>query len=140
MKTYGAKIRSGKTSATPTRSMEIRYCSIGVNLPLISNSKRIAEKEKKSGQRPLSLLSYQDSNLDKQNQNLLCYHYTIRQSIFVKGNIRICSRPCKDTKNPLICYKKPVVLLASLQNNVPSVNQVIGSDDTRMVISFFLIH
>ncbi len=24
-------------------------------------------------------LSYQDSNLDKQNQNLLCYHYTIRQ-------------------------------------------------------------
>ena len=26
------------------------------------------------------VLSYQDSNLDKQNQNLLCYHYTIRQS------------------------------------------------------------
>lgn len=26
------------------------------------------------------MLSYQDSNLDKQNQNLLCYHYTIRQS------------------------------------------------------------
>lgn len=25
-------------------------------------------------------LSYQDSNLDKQNQKLLCYHYTIRQS------------------------------------------------------------
>ena len=25
-------------------------------------------------------LSYEDSNLDKQNQNLLCYHYTIRQS------------------------------------------------------------
>ncbi len=48
MKTYGAKIRSGKTSATPTRSMEIRYCSIGVNLPLISNSKRIAEKEKRA--------------------------------------------------------------------------------------------
>lgn len=24
-------------------------------------------------------LSYQDSNLDKQDQNLLCYHYTIRQ-------------------------------------------------------------
>ena len=26
------------------------------------------------------LLSYQDSNLDKQNQNLMCYHYTIGQS------------------------------------------------------------
>ena len=25
------------------------------------------------------LLSNEDSNLDKQNQNLLCYHYTIRQ-------------------------------------------------------------
>ena len=24
-------------------------------------------------------LDYQDSNLDKQNQNLLCYHYTIVQ-------------------------------------------------------------
>ena len=26
------------------------------------------------------LLDYQDSNLDKQNQNLLCYHYTIVQT------------------------------------------------------------
>ena len=26
-------------------------------------------------------LSYEDSNLDKQNQNLLCYHYTIRQCL-----------------------------------------------------------
>ena len=25
-------------------------------------------------------LSYADSNHDKQNQNLLCYHYTIGQS------------------------------------------------------------
>ena len=24
-------------------------------------------------------MSYQDSNLDKQSQNLLCYHYTIAQ-------------------------------------------------------------
>ena len=27
-----------------------------------------------------SSLDYQDSNLDKQNQNLLCYHYTIVQT------------------------------------------------------------
>ncbi len=26
------------------------------------------------------VLSYQDSNLDRQNQKLQCYHYTIRQS------------------------------------------------------------
>ena len=26
------------------------------------------------------MLSYADSNHDKQNQNLLCYHYTIRQA------------------------------------------------------------
>ena len=26
------------------------------------------------------LLDYQDSNLEKQDQNLLCYHYTIVQS------------------------------------------------------------
>ncbi len=29
---------------------------------------------------PLPVLSYQDSNLDRQNQKLQCYHYTIRQS------------------------------------------------------------
>jgi hypothetical protein len=34
------------------------------------------------GIRPLGL-SYADSNHDKQNQNLLCYHYTIRQSLKV---------------------------------------------------------
>ena len=28
----------------------------------------------------LFLLDYQDSNLEKQDQNLLCYHYTIVQS------------------------------------------------------------
>ena len=29
-------------------------------------------------------LSYQDSNLDRQNQKLQCYHYTIRQSVVPK--------------------------------------------------------
>ena len=31
--------------------------------------------------KPFFQLDYQDSNLDKQNQNLLCYHYTIVQSL-----------------------------------------------------------
>lgn len=30
-------------------------------------------------------MSYQDSNLDKQNQNLMCYHYTIGQSVSFWG-------------------------------------------------------
>ena len=30
------------------------------------------------------MLSYQDSNLDKQNQKLLCYHYTIGQNCGAK--------------------------------------------------------
>ena len=35
-------------------------------------------------------LSYLDSNQDKQNQNLLCYHYTIGQSsVFPFGNSRV---------------------------------------------------
>lgn len=37
-------------------------------------------------------LDYQDSNLDKQNQNLLCYHYTIVQSLHA-----FLGKRCKDT-------------------------------------------
>ena len=37
------------------------------------------------------LLDYQDSNLDKQNQNLLCYHYTIVQTYVLSVKKR-----CKD--------------------------------------------
>ena len=38
-----------------------------------------------------NLLDYQDSNLDKQNQNLLCYHYTIVQTYVLSVKKR-----CKD--------------------------------------------
>ena len=36
----------------------------------------------------LFVLSYQDSNLDKQAQNLLCCHYTIRQCLFESAKIQ----------------------------------------------------
>ena len=39
------------------------------------------------------LLSYLDSNQDKQNQNLLCYHYTIGQSLLcslLKSGAKVC--------------------------------------------------
>ena len=44
-------------------------------------------------------LDYQDSNLDKQNQNLLCYHYTIvqTQGFPLKSGAKIgaCGEICK---------------------------------------------
>ena len=39
----------------------------------------------------LFVLDYQDSNLDKQNQKLLCYHYTIVQTFVLSFEKR-----CKD--------------------------------------------
>ena len=38
-------------------------------------------------------LDYQDSNLDKQNQNLLCYHYTISQYLCAMDYFQ---KRCKD--------------------------------------------
>lgn len=35
----------------------------------------------------LSLLSHKDSNLNKQDQNLLCYHYTMRQYLVNLGGL-----------------------------------------------------
>ena len=42
--------------------------------------KKIAEITSDDFQTAFGWLDYQDSNLVKQNQNLLCYHYTIVQS------------------------------------------------------------
>ena len=58
--------------------------------------KRLAQKgmHKKSPQEQAlrdATLDYQDSNLDKQNQNLLCYHYTIVQTSCV-----FLGKRCKD--------------------------------------------
>ena len=37
--------------------------------------------QKKRSYRSSSQLSHKDSNLNKQDQNLLCYHYTMRQCL-----------------------------------------------------------
>ena len=47
------------------------------------------------------LLSHQDSNLDRQNQNLQCYHYTMRQSLWIINNIQM------SIKRTLIHIKVP---------------------------------
>ena len=39
-------------------------------------------KQKRSSEELPFQLDYQDSNLEKQDQNLLCYHYTIVQSFY----------------------------------------------------------
>lgn len=43
----------------------------------ISLSPRLIQKKRSF--RSSSQLSHKDSNLNKQDQNLLCYHYTMRQ-------------------------------------------------------------
>ena len=61
MKTYATKIWHVSGFAYPKRAIDVKICSNCVDFCL-------------------KKLSYPDSNQDKQNQNLLCYHYTIRQS------------------------------------------------------------
>ena len=38
------------------------------------------------------MLTHQDSNLERQNQNLLCYHYTMGQDLFRRRKISVFSR------------------------------------------------
>ena len=46
----------------------------------IETKKEVTSELMTSSERFSFELSYLDSNQDKQNQNLLCYHYTIGQS------------------------------------------------------------
>ena len=84
------------------------------------------------------LLSKADSNHHKQNQNLLCYHYTIGQSEFCR---------CKISKNfahhKLFCRlfhnQQIIILLTLLCQQVLAVNQVFSSDWTILVGELLLI-
>ena len=55
----------------------------------------VREKNKKRLEffESFSWLAYKDSNLDKQNQNLLCYHYTISQYLCAMDYFQ---KRCKD--------------------------------------------
>lgn len=68
--------------------MNLFVSSAPINL--ISYFKSI-EKAPKDFSFRAFLLDYQDSNLGKQNQNLLCYHYTIVQTYMLSVKKR-----CKD--------------------------------------------
>ena len=61
-------------------------------------NKRSPESYSLSGLLLLKLsLSHQDSNLDKQNQKLLCYHYTIGQAHALS-----VKKQCKDNAMQVI--------------------------------------
>ena len=59
----------------------VRLDSIGTSLELQRQYLNIIYNKKALHRSAFLLLSHEDSNLDKQNQNLLCYHYTIGQSL-----------------------------------------------------------
>ena len=93
MKTYTAKIWRVSIRGVPGRAIEIKICAIiplfGHILPIMGFSNR-----KKSREELLPCqLSYPDSNQDKQNQNLLCYHYTKRQSPMPSRGLQRYSKP-----------------------------------------------
>ena len=82
MKTYATKIWHVSGIESPKRANNIKICS---EIWIFCSNE----------------LSYPDSNQDKQNQNLLCYHYTIRQLPYV---------PCGTAKigiNPELAYREP---------------------------------
>ena len=56
-------------------------------------------------------LDYQDSNLEKQDQNLLCYHYTIVQSF-----IRTTRSDFDDAKIDLFFYSTNFFVLFFAKN------------------------
>ena len=72
--------------------------------------------------RPLTIvgwLPYQDSNLDKQNQNLVCYHYTIRQS-HAAGSRDCLEADAKLRKKRDICKSFTIFLhITSIQTREP---------------------
>lgn len=78
-------------------------------------------------------LSYQDSNLDRQNQKLQCYHYTIRQSLLPKtyrpkalqryAHFFYCANFFATF---LFCNEQEVVFLAFLYEYILAIEEHIG--------------
>ena len=122
MKTYTAKIWTDLIRPICRRAIEIKICAI---FGLYTHISPLLDSQivKKSRREPLSCqLSYPDSNQDKQNQNLLCYHYTIRQSPIPK-------RACKYSFFTLFGYQQIVIFLTALQHDISAVHQVCLSKD-----------
>ena len=91
-------------------------------------------KKETGGKNLLNKLSYPDSNQDKQNQNLLCYHYTIRQLPYTLNG------PANILKlSELFGNEQIVVLFSALKNYVSAVNQIRLGNYAGMVVCLFLV-
>lgn len=98
-------------------------------------------------------LSYQDSNLDKQNQKLLCYHYTIGQtyalSVKKRCKIEVCKQtskyfdyfftlpPCKSLN--FTSRSAEIVLFTTLNKQIFPVKQIGSRNNLVKSFQFFFI-
>ena len=79
-------------------------------------------------------LSKADSNHHKQNQNLLCYHYTIGHRLLNAGaKVRNIWHTTKLFQTFLFYYQKIIVLLSLLCQQVLTVNQVFSCNRAILV-------
>ena len=85
-------------------------------------------------------LSKADSNHHKQNQNLLCYHYTIGHRLLNAGaKVRNIWHTTKLFQTFLFYYQKIIVLLSLLCQQVLTVNQVFGCNWAILVGKLLLV-
>ena len=87
------------------------------------------------------MLDYRDSNSVKQNQNLLCYHYTIVQTnglwkTHCKGRAK---QRIMQISVALFHNEQEIILLSTLHQEVLIANQTVGSDDFIESRKFLLI-
>ena len=85
-------------------------------------------------------LSKADSNHHKQNQNLLCYHYTIGHRLLNAGaKVRNIWHTTKLFQTFLFYYQKIIVLLSLLCQQVLTVNQVFSCNRAILVGKLLLV-
>ncbi len=85
-------------------------------------------------------LSKADSNHHKQNQNLLCYHYTIGHRLLNAGaKVRNIWHTTKLFQTFLFYYQKIIVLLSLLCQQVLTVYQVFGCNRAILVGKLLLV-
>ena len=89
----------------------------------------------------VSLLSQADSNHHKQNQNLLCYHYTIGHTYpLAAAKVRKIWRSTKFfLQKILFYYQQIVVLLTFLCQKILSIDEIFGCNRTILVGQLLLV-
>ena len=86
------------------------------------------------------LLSHEDSNLDKQNHNLLCYHYTIGQSsvaFFWKSCAKISPFGGKYKFFPILLPRERKRESKAIDRRYYFINLVVGEQRVQGKAQFF---